>query len=72
VKPEHLIEYQGRKPFRPFTINLNDGEAIPIVDAYDLLLHPRKPDLVIAFTEDGAMHLFEYSVISSLSEASAT
>ena len=68
MKAEHLIEYQARKPFRPFTINLNDGEAISIVDGHDLLLHPRKPDLVIAFTEDGAMHLFEYSAISSLKE----
>ena len=68
MKLEHLVERASRKPFRPFTINLNDGEAIPI-DAPEAIYFPtRKPDLVITFAPNGAMHLFEHTVITSISE----
>jgi hypothetical protein len=68
MKAEELQAYATRKPFRPFTINLLDGEEILIESPEAILLPRPKPDLVITFSADGRMHLFEHSVIASLLE----
>ncbi len=68
MKTQQVLDYLNRKPFRPFATNLDDGEAILIDVPRALLTTERKPELLIAFTEDGRMHLFEESVISSLEE----
>ena len=68
---DQIKEFTGRKPFRPFTINLLDGEPILIAEAAALVIPPRsKFGTLIAFTEDGRMHIFEQSVIASLSQES--
>jgi hypothetical protein len=72
MKLDELQAYARRKPFRAFTVNLLDGEAIYIDSPEAILLHPRKPELVIAFTSDKAMHLFEHAVIASLVEGNTT
>lgn len=68
---EQIKEFTGRKPFRPFTITLVDGEDILIEESTSLVIPPRsKFGSLIAFTEDGRMHLFEQSVIASLTQES--
>jgi hypothetical protein len=47
---------------------LLDGEQI-LIDSPEAIFLPRqKPELVIAFTPEGRMHLFEHSVIALLLE----
>jgi hypothetical protein len=68
---DRIKEFTGRKPFRPFTISLLDGEQILIDEAASLVIPPRsKFDTLIAFTEDGRMHIFEQSTIASLTQES--
>jgi hypothetical protein len=68
---DRIKEFTGRKPFRPFTISLLDGEQILIDEATFLVIPPRsKFDTLIAFTEDGRMHIFEQSTIASLTQES--
>lgn len=68
---DQLKEFTVRKPFRPFTINLVDGEPILIDEATSLVIPPRsKFGTLIAFTEDGRMHIFEQSMIASLTQES--
>jgi hypothetical protein len=58
-----------RQPFRAFIIEFQSGHQI-LVDADTELLFPRKrPELIIAFTENGLMHEFEESAIARLTEA---
>jgi hypothetical protein len=68
MSSDQILEYITRKPFRPFTINLLDGEQIRIDNVHALMNSPRRPELLIVFTEDGKMHLFETSVICSIYE----
>lgn len=63
---ERLIELVNRKPFKPFVIHLTDGETIEIDSEKTILFPERHPELIIVFSENGAIHLFEYTVIASL------
>jgi hypothetical protein len=66
---EKLIELKAklaREPFRPFVIELLSGQQITIGKDSEVLLSRRRPELVIAFTEDGLQQEFEVSVIASL------
>ena len=67
MKAEDLLAQANRKPFRPFAINLVDGDTI-LVDQEGIILHSdRRPELFIIFTSDGGrMRLFEESVIASI------
>jgi hypothetical protein len=55
-----------RKPFLPFAINLFDGEQLTINADTEVLFPKNKPELVIVFSADGMMHLFEAEAIASL------
>lgn len=69
---EKLIELKAklaREPFRPFVIELLSGRQITIGSETEIYLPHRRPELVIAFTEDGLQHEFEVSVIAALVEA---
>ena len=68
MKTDELKQFADRKPFRAFTINLLNGDSI-IVDADTTLLFPKpRPELVIVFTSDKAMHLFEDVGIASITQ----
>jgi hypothetical protein len=57
-----------RDPFRPSTINLINGDRIHIDATADISFPTRRPELVIAFTENGQMHIFEDVGIASVEE----
>jgi hypothetical protein len=58
-----------REPFRPFMIELRNGDQI-LIDADTEISFPRKwPGLVIAFTAGGLIHEFEVNAIAQLVEA---
>jgi hypothetical protein len=57
-----------REPFRPFIVELLSGRQIVIGKDSEVLFPRRRPELIIAFTEDGLQHEFEVSVIASLIE----
>jgi hypothetical protein len=59
----------AREPFRPFMIELASGRQILIDKDTEILFPHRRPELVIAFTNDGLQHEFEVSAILSLIEA---
>jgi hypothetical protein len=59
----------AREPFRPFIIELLSGRRIPVSEAAAVLLYWRRPELVIAFSDEGLQHEFETSAIASLIEA---
>jgi hypothetical protein len=66
-----LIELKAklaREPFRPFVIELVSGRQIAIGRDAEVLFPRRRPELVIAFTEDGLQHEFEASAIAALIE----
>lgn len=71
MKTDQLKDWAQRKPFRPFTVNLLSGEDI-LVDTPEAIIFPPRSryNLIIVFTEDGRMRLFEESVIASLAEGS--
>jgi hypothetical protein len=58
-----------REPFRPFLIELASGRRILIGKESEILFPKRRPELIIAFTEDGLQHEFELSAVISLLEA---
>jgi hypothetical protein len=55
-----------RKPFRPFTINIVDGEQLAIDKDSEILFPRKKPELIIVFAADGTMHLLEAESVASL------
>lgn len=57
-----------REPFRPFIIELASGAQIAIGKDSELFFPRRRPELIIAFTDDGFEHHFEISVINRLIE----
>ena len=59
----------AREPFRPFIIELASGRRILIGRDSEVLFPRKRPELVIAFTDDGLQHEFELSVIVSLIES---
>lgn len=66
---EALRSKMTREPFRPFVVEFESGSTL-FVDANTEFLFPRKrPELVIAFTEDGLQHEFEVGAITRLTEA---
>jgi len=58
-----------REPFRPFVIELQSGRQILIGRESELFFPRRRPELIIAFSDDGLQHEFELSAIVSLIEA---
>jgi hypothetical protein len=68
VKIDELKNLAYREPFRPFTVNLLNGQSL-FIDTPAAILFPKpRPELVIAFTQDGHMHIFEEEGIVSISE----
>jgi len=59
----------NREPFRPFVVELISGRQILIGANSEVLFSRKRPELVIAFTEDGLQHEFELGAIASLIEA---
>ena len=58
-----------RQPFRPFVIETTGGKQILISQQRNILLPEAKPELVIAFTDDGQMHLVEDEAIASVASS---
>jgi hypothetical protein len=66
---ELLQTKMRQEPFWPFIIEFQSGHRI-LIGADSEILFPRKrPELVIAFTDDGLMHEFEAGAIARLTEA---
>jgi hypothetical protein len=68
-----LIELKAKiahEPFRPFVIELVSGRQIVIGSDSEILFSCKRPELIIAFTDDGLQHEFELSRIAALVEAS--
>lgn len=57
-----------REPFRPFIIELASGRRITIGQESEVFLPKKRPEVVIAFTDDGLQHEFEDSAILSFIE----
>jgi hypothetical protein len=66
MKIEEIKALANRHPFRPFTIEIENGQPVQITQDSDLLFPKRKPNLVIAFTSDGATHIFEAEAVAAL------
>jgi hypothetical protein len=67
-----LLELKARierELFRPFVIELVSGRQIVIGQDSEILFPRKRPELVIAFTDDGLQHEFETSMIAALVEA---
>jgi hypothetical protein len=66
MRIEEIKSLIGRKPFRPFLINFVDGTQLLVEQQGELLLPRNKPGLLIFFSPEGAMHLFEEEAVSSV------
>jgi len=58
-----------REPFRPFVIELSSGRLILVDKDSELFFPRRRPELIVAFTDDGLQHEFEAGGIVRLGEA---
>jgi hypothetical protein len=63
---EEIKAAVARKPFRSFTLNTVDGRSMVITEESEVLLPSKKPNLVIVFEADGAMHLLEAEALASI------
>jgi hypothetical protein len=66
-----LIELKAkiaRESFRPFVIELVSGRQVRIGSDSEILFSRKRPELMIAFTDDGLQHEFEASAIAALVE----
>jgi hypothetical protein len=72
MKIQEIQNLANRKPFRPFTVNLINGDRIPIDRSDDITFPSRRPELVIVFTSNGQMHIFEDVGIASIEEPQST
>jgi hypothetical protein len=68
MNKDDLKSKLAREPFRPFVIELASGRQIVITGETEVLFPRKRPELVIAFTDDGVMHEFEVDVIHSFIE----
>jgi hypothetical protein len=68
MKIDQLKVLASREPFRPFSVNLLNGDRLFIENTAALLFPIPRPELVIAFTQDGRMHIFEEQGMVSVSE----
>jgi hypothetical protein len=54
-----IRQHAQSTPFRPFTIELVNGESLLIEESRQIHVSPYKPYLITIFTKDGLAHLFE-------------
>jgi hypothetical protein len=66
MKLADIAERAEQRPFRPFAIETVGGGLIEIEKESDILLPPRRPDLVIVFNPTGRMWILDRSQISAL------
>jgi hypothetical protein len=66
MKLSDISERAEQRPFRPFTIETAGGGLIEVEKESDILLPPRRPDLVIVFNPSGRMWILDPSQISAL------
>ena len=69
MKLAELKTKLAREPFRPFVIELVSGRQILIGHGSEILFPRKRPELVIAFTDEGLQHEFELEAVIQLSEA---
>lgn len=65
MKPEELRDRMAIKPFRPFTIETEGGQAFEIAGEENLLLPKPKPEIAIVFVE-GHMYIIDIDSINVL------
>ena len=59
----------GRKPFRPFSIYMSDGDVIDVERAEWAVVHPRKQKTMIVFEADGGFRILDLHLISQIRAA---
>jgi hypothetical protein len=64
---EDIKTRANRKPFRPFLIKLENGDAVPVTKDTELLFPRARPDTVYAFAANGSW-IFEVQVVTALQE----
>jgi hypothetical protein len=66
MKLADISERAEQRPFRSFVIETTGGGLIEIEKESDILLPPRRPDLVIVFNSSGRMWILGVDQIASL------
>ncbi|HEU0010243.1 MAG TPA: hypothetical protein VFT34_10545 [Verrucomicrobiae bacterium] len=55
----------GKRPFRPFTLRLANGQRIRVNDQDRVAVHPEGKTLII-FERDGGYHIIDIPLIAQL------
>jgi hypothetical protein len=66
MKLADISERAHQRPFRSFAIETTGGSLIEIEKESDILLPPRRPDLVIVFNPSGRMWILGVEQIAAL------
>ncbi|MCI0702465.1 MAG: hypothetical protein L0241_15385 [Planctomycetia bacterium] len=65
MRHEQIRELLQAKPFRPFTIHLPEGRAVPVTHHDFALVSPDGRTLV-AYDQDGTMNIVDVMLIASI------
>jgi len=63
---QEIKKAAARRPFRPFTINLSDGQAVTVQRDHEIAMHPHNKKIVIVFDVDGSVRLLNVAQVTEL------
>jgi hypothetical protein len=66
MKLADIKERADQVPFRPFALETIGGSWIQVEEPSDIMLNPRRPDLVVVFNENGRMYILGVEQIASV------
>jgi hypothetical protein len=67
MKIEDIKTLTNRKPFRPFIIKLENGDAVPVTSDTELLFPKKRPDTVYVFAVNSSW-IFDVEAVTALQE----
>jgi hypothetical protein len=60
-----LYNLHAARPFRPFSIRLGDGQALP-VDHPEMLAYARKSRTAVVYRKDGSFQIVDLLLVTGL------
>jgi hypothetical protein len=66
MKHSDIAELVNQRPFRPFALETMGGTRIEVARESDVLMSPRRPDIVVVCDSDGHLHILSVDEIAVL------
>jgi hypothetical protein len=68
MKIEDIKSLASRIPFQPFRIQLENGEALSVIESTEILFPRNKPTTIFVFEKLGQMWIFDAEVVTALQQ----